>query len=184
MLLCLTFIWATAGFSAPPSEEDDVLKDLEAELQRSLKVEKATKSSPAVEGYLALSLKYLDRGESDKAIKYANKGLELGLVELGAEHHDVGLSYNNLGFAYNAKGEYDKAIGYYEKDLAISIKALGAEHPHVGGTYNNLGGVYNDKGDKAIALAYLLKAKAIYLKKLGAQHPKTKKVQLGIDSLK
>ncbi|MBC8347133.1 MAG: hypothetical protein H8E24_00740, partial [Verrucomicrobia bacterium] len=68
MPLCLTFIWATAGFSAPTSEEDDLLNDLEAELQRSLKVEKSTKSSPAVE---ELSPEGIDRLYQEAADFYA-----------------------------------------------------------------------------------------------------------------
>ena len=51
MPLCLTFIWATAGFSAP------------------------AKLSPAVNEYNALADKFRTRGEYDKALNYAKQGL-------------------------------------------------------------------------------------------------------------
>ena len=133
--------------------------------------------------YGLLGLAYLSKGEYEKAIGYYEKALAIQLKTLGAEHPEVGTTYNNIGSVYDSKGEYEKAIGYYEKCLAIELKKLGAEHPDVGGSYNNLGGAYHGKGDKATAMAYLLKAKAIFLKKLGAQHPNTKNVQEWIDSL-
>jgi tetratricopeptide (TPR) repeat protein len=129
MPLCLTFIWVTAGFSVPSSEEDDLFKDLEADLEKIPKTKSFAKSSPAVEAYLALSQKYLNRVEYDNAIKYANKGLQLGLVELGPEHPHIATTYNNIGVAYHDKGDKPKAYTYWLKAKAIYLKKLGAQHP-------------------------------------------------------
>jgi tetratricopeptide (TPR) repeat protein len=109
--------------------------------------------------------------EYHKAIGYYEKDLAISIKKLGAEHPDVGMSYNNIAFAYYNKGDKEKAMGYYEKSLAIYLKALGAEHPDVGTIYNNIGGAYDNKGEYDKAMGYYEKSLAIRLKALGADHP-------------
>ena len=68
------------------------------------------------------------QGQHDRALEYYEKALAIRLDTLGAEHPDVGWSYNSLGIAYNDQGDNDKAIEYYNKALAIYLETLGAEH--------------------------------------------------------
>jgi len=67
--------------------------------------------------------------EYDKAIGDYEKDLAISIKKLGAEHRDVGMSYNNIAFAYNAKGDKEKAMAYLLKAKAIYLKKLGARHP-------------------------------------------------------
>jgi len=67
--------------------------------------------------------------EYDKAIGYYEKDLAISIKKLGAEHRDVGMSYNNIAFAYYNKGDKEKAMAYLLKAKAIYLKKLGARHP-------------------------------------------------------
>ena len=67
--------------------------------------------------------------EYDKAIGYYEKSLAISIKKLGAEHPDVGMSYNNIAFAYYNKGDKEKAMGYLLKAKAIYLKKLGGQHP-------------------------------------------------------
>ncbi len=64
------------------------------------------------------------KGESDKAIVYFEKALEIRLEVLGERHPSVATSYNNLGAAEYSKGESDKAIVYHKKALEIRLDTI------------------------------------------------------------
>jgi len=51
------------------------------------------------------------------------------LKQLGSDHPNVAIRYNNMGAAYQRKGNYNRALEYYKKALKIGQKSLGKNHP-------------------------------------------------------
>jgi len=92
--------------------------DLGDEVKREVFEDKETKAK-LIEELNRLGNFYSDKNP-DRAIKFLNEALKLGLELFGERHHDVATSYNNLGSAYHAKGDLNKAINYYYKALAVN----------------------------------------------------------------
>jgi tetratricopeptide (TPR) repeat protein len=72
---------------------------------------------------------YDNKAEYDKALEYYQKDLAISLKQLGPDHPDVAMSYNNIAFVYKAKKDLPKAKEYWEKAYAICLKNLGPNHP-------------------------------------------------------
>jgi len=92
-------------------------------------------------------------GESEKAIDYLNKSLELRL-SIGNQK-DIYDSYNNIGVYYYYQGDYDKALLFYKKAQATRED---------GSVLNNIGEIYYELGNYKEALKYFNKALNDYLK--------------------
>jgi protein O-GlcNAc transferase len=120
---------------------------------------------------------FCQKEEYDLAIRYIEKGLQLGPADIAEAHNNLGLAlqekgrleeaidhyqeslrfkpsnaeaYNNLGDALQEKGCLDEAIVYYQK--ALQFKPSFAE------AYNNLGDALQEKGCLDEAIAYYQKA--------------------------
>ena len=65
------------------------------------------------------------------------------LKQLGSEHVEVTMTYNNLGRLHNDLGDLQQAKQHYKRSLAIRLKQLGPEHVDVATTYDNLGRLHN-----------------------------------------
>ena len=101
------------------------------------------------------------KGEYDQGLEYFQKALAIQIKQLGPNHPDVAISYNNIGSIGQVlyrKGEYDQALEYYQKALAIQIKQLGPNHPNVATSYNNIGQVHYRKGEYDKTLEWWEKA--------------------------
>jgi tetratricopeptide (TPR) repeat protein len=66
----------------------------------------------------------------DKALEHYQKSLAIRLKQLGPEHPDVAISYNNIGAAHYAKKDLAKAKEYWENAYEIFLKKLGPNHPN------------------------------------------------------
>ncbi len=69
-----------------------------------------------------------DAGKYDKELKHLKKALAIELKQLGPDHPDVAISYNNMAYVYKAKKDLAKAKEYWEKAYAIYLKKLGPNH--------------------------------------------------------
>ena len=92
---------------------------------------------------------------------------------LGKDHPETAVTYNNIAGVYKAKGEYDRALVYYLKALEVKETKLGKDHPDTATTYNNIAGVHYAKCEYDKALDYHKKALEIREVKLGKDHPDT-----------
>ena len=104
------------------------------------------------------------------AMEYCQVALEIQKKELGPNHVDVAMPYNNLGLVYNDTGDLEKAQEYHQLALKIRKEQLGPNHADVAMSYNNLGLVYNDTGDLERAKEYHQLALKIRKEQLGPDH--------------
>ena len=58
-------------------------------------------------------------------MKYHERAVGIRQQTLGAQHPDVGSSYNNLGTLLGVQGDLRKAMEYHERALAIRQQTLG-----------------------------------------------------------
>ena len=88
------------------------------------------------EEYVRRGLEAQQQGESEQAIQYYNKAIELNPSSADA--------YNSRGIAYAKKDELERAIQNFGKAIELNPSSADA--------YNNRGNVYSDKGelDRAI----------------------------------
>ena len=64
-------------------------------------------------------------------MEYWKKALNILEKTLGSEHHDVAMSYNNIGYVYYYQKDYPKALEYWKKALEIYKKTVGTEHQDI-----------------------------------------------------
>lgn len=87
-----------------------------------------------------------DLGEYRIALAYDLKAVEIREKALPEDHHDLAISYNNLGSTYGAMGDHSNARIYKEKALEIRQKILPENHPDLAVSYNNIGVTYDALG--------------------------------------
>jgi tetratricopeptide (TPR) repeat protein len=119
------------------------------------------------------SLKLLDSGKLDEAIRLAERALEIRERLLGTEHPDVAASIDNLAGIYAGRGEYVKASPLFKRALDIREKALGEDHPETAQSLNNLGELYYYLGKYAEAEPLFKRALDVREKAMGKDHPNT-----------
>ena len=78
-------------------------------------------------------------GDLQQAKQHFELSLAIRLKQLGPEHFDAAMTYDNLGRLHNDLGDLQQAKRHHEHSLAIRLKQLGPAHVHVATTYNNLG---------------------------------------------
>ena len=89
---------------------------------------------------------------------YYHRALEIKEKQIGPNHVDVALSYNNISLVYYDKADLAQAKDYYQRALEIREKQLGPNHVDVPVSYNNIGLVYSKKGDLDQAMDYYQRA--------------------------
>jgi len=113
------------------------------------KLEKARQKDPRYQYNLGLF--YLNRGNTDQAIKYFNRTLTLSARYF--------LAFNGLGLAYSMKGELQESLKYFQKCLELNPRFTEAR--------NNLGIIYQEMG-------FIDKAEEEYMKVISDQSYKSK----------
>ncbi len=124
---------------------------LEHKLANASKKEKIEIYKQLVDTYSKISV--------DKAIDYANSGLEL---VKGENSKNTGFFYLNLGYFHNDRSEHAKAMFYYKKTLKVA-EEMGYELG-IGKCYQNIGVTHIKMGDYNEALDFYLKALKIFEK--------------------
>ena len=122
------------------------------------------------ESLFARGLYCRNAGDIPRAEDSYLRALAIREKALGAEHPDVSLVLNNLGYLYYYDlHDYDRAESLYERSIAIKEKAFGTEHPQVAATLINIGLIEWKKKDYARAKAAFERALGILEKNTGPE---------------
>ena len=92
--------------------------------------------------------------------------------QLGQDHLEMGISWNQIAELQEAKGQYEQAAPTYSKALKILEKELGSDHPGLDHILEKLAGLNNELEEDEKAAALYEQLCAIREKSLGATHPK------------
>jgi len=103
-------------------------------------------------------------------LEYLFKALDVRKKNLGGDHLDTAISYNNIGLAYSKHGDFSNALNYYLKALVIREKVLGKWHSRTATTYDNIGCAYYYLNDQPRAFEFICNALKIRQKVLDADH--------------
>lgn len=116
-----------------------------------------------VPSYRNIGVIYYYKGESNKAINYFNKSLEVALKTYDKEHPEIAHIYVNI--AATIKNE--KALAYYYKALAIYKKVYGETHWRTAEPHLFIGAYHRDQKEYDIAVKNYQKNIEINTKSLG-----------------
>ncbi|MEM7373427.1 MAG: tetratricopeptide repeat protein [Bacteroidota bacterium] len=114
--------------------------------------------------YTNLASSFYALGQTDTAIQYVRRSIDIDSALLGSNHPLLATGYNNLATYLKFQGQYKLAFSYYQKSLEIDLKHLGESHQHIATIYNNLGSTLEYTGDYDQAMTYYQKAIRIYQK--------------------
>jgi tetratricopeptide (TPR) repeat protein len=144
---------ATAAELAEETAEDDSVK--------------------AAETLYNLAASLHEFGEDDKAIKFAERSLEITLAARGEQHSSTAATYCFTAMIYKTQGEYCKALKHFERALKIYLATRGEQHSSTASIYNGMATVYQAQGEHSKALEHYERALKIKLITQGEQHPST-----------
>ncbi|UJR12093.1 hypothetical protein I4U23_016271 [Adineta vaga] len=139
---------------------------------KALHLQESIETLDLAETYSNIGVLYDQQGETDQALKFTKRALDIRLRLMSPDHMLVGLTYNNIGWIYFNCHEFDKALHFYEKARSIESVALGSsDHYDNATTLSNIGLVHYEQGHYEQALSFYKKALAIRERSLPAQHP-------------
>jgi tetratricopeptide (TPR) repeat protein len=101
---------------------------------------------------------YLQKGNSEKALNYYFKGLEMAKT-MGKMTANYAFLFNNIGVVYRRIGETEKALEYYQRGLQ-GFQELGNDHA-ASLMLHNIGNVYQMMGEVNRSLDYFMQALVI-----------------------
>ena len=129
-------------------------QEQKATVDSLLTIVSKTKDNTVLENsYYRLSEHFLAR-ESDSALLYANKGLEISRAN--NNHKQVVLFFNAIGNYYEKKTVYNKSIEYYDRGIELA-----KQHNYTDGfakLYNNKGMIFVKQGKYNDALPLMIDA--------------------------
>jgi signal transduction histidine kinase len=120
---------------------------------------KAKNSSGISKSFMNLGNLYLFKGDSEKALIYYNKGLEI--AEKNNLFKQMGLINKNIGVVFMNQEKYKEALLYSNKALEMFLKINNKKE--IAGAYINIGNVYFNQYDADNALLFYKKAEEICL---------------------
>jgi CHAT domain-containing protein len=110
-------------------------------------------------------------GNTDLALEFQMKALNIRRQTFGEKHIKTAAVYNNIGLSYS-RTEPDKALEYYQKALSIYQNTYkNGKQPALAIAYSNVGFIYNGKKEYNQALNSFEKALAIWTEIYSANHP-------------
>jgi serine/threonine protein kinase/Tfp pilus assembly protein PilF len=101
------------------------------------------------------------------------RALSIRRTELGDDHPDTLLSFNNLGVLLFEQGKLTEAEPYYRQALEGFRRALGDDHTDTLSSISNLGVLLEQQGKLAEAEPYAREALEVRRRVLGDDHPST-----------
>jgi hypothetical protein len=107
---------------------------------------------------LDLGKAWLGAKDYPNALKSLNEALPRYLKQGSGQNLEVGMTYEQIGFAYYYQADLGKAIDTTEKALSIFLKFLKPESPILWSVYNNLSVYCAAKGDAVKTVEYKTKA--------------------------
>ena len=118
-----------------------------------------------------LGVVYAELNETELALKYCHKALEIRNKVYGTDHPLVSFSLVNLGNINVRDGQLEKAEQCYNKALAIREKVYGKYDYRVAECLYVLGNVYERLGKVTIATEYHERSLEIRQKVFNKEHP-------------
>ena len=115
----------------------------------------------------------LQRGDFPAAEQAGTQLLEENTRLFGADHPNVAVAVNLLGYVALRQGRFGEAEARFRRMLAITEQRLGPTHEFTASALNGLALVLERQGDYPGAETLLRRAHGILEKTLGAQHPDT-----------
>ena len=109
----------------------------------------------------------------EKAIALVHRSLEIRERELGEEHPDTAISYNNLGGILQMQGRFKEAEHFFRKGSAHSEGVSGEGDHDTAIYYSNIANNLSAQGRVKEAETVNRKAIAISERELGEEHPET-----------
>jgi tetratricopeptide (TPR) repeat protein len=106
------------------------------------------------------------------------RALDIRMRQLGEEHPDTAISFNNLGSWHSDLLQYSEAEIFYKRALDIRIKQLGEEHPDTAISFNDLANTCYHQAKYVDAQKMYAKALHFCELTLGRSHPTTVNIQL------
>jgi tetratricopeptide (TPR) repeat protein len=139
---------------------------------KALRLQKPTETLDLAETYSNMGVLYNQQGETDQALKFTRRSLDIQVRLLPHNHKLVGSTYNNIGWIYFQRRDFDEALRFYEKARSIECVALGSsDHFDHATTLSNIGLVHYEQGHYELALSFYKEALVIQERSLPAQHP-------------
>ena len=112
-------------------------------LKQRLLLSPDTQNLDVAKSYNILGEIYRVMGDSDKALEYSTKALEMRESLLGTDHLETAGSFFNLGEIYDVLGDHKKSLEYHKKALEIRQSLLKDEnHVEIAMSYGVLATVY------------------------------------------
>ncbi|MFN0048687.1 MAG: CHAT domain-containing protein [Cytophagales bacterium] len=110
-------------------------------------------------------------GNTDLALEFQMKALNIRKQIFGEKHIKTAAIYNNIGLSYS-RTEPEKALEYYQKALFIYLNIYkDGKQPALAIAYSNVGFIYNGKKEYNQALNSFEKALAIWTAIYSTNHP-------------
>ncbi|CAM4954408.1 unnamed protein product [Rotaria socialis] len=121
--------------------------------------------------YNDLATIYNEMRESDKAIEYYEKSLDIKVKHFSENDPSLAPTYANLGSMACDAFEYDLALTYYKKALDIDQSTLNPNQNGIAVDYNSIGLVYKKQKRYREAMEMYEKSIEIRLKIFPSNHP-------------
>ena len=112
-----------------------------------------------------------ENGDPNAALPIATEALDARRRIFGADSHQVGSSYQQLGTIAMGRGDYAGAQALYEHAVSLIRKSRGPQHYATALALNDLGTAYIEGGELEKALSRLEEVSALHRTALGDTHP-------------
>ncbi|MEM6472763.1 MAG: tetratricopeptide repeat protein [Planctomycetota bacterium] len=112
-------------------------------------------------------------GESEKAIPFLIRSVDLFRVQLGLDHPETLHGMSKLAVAYRDAGQLEKAMLLLERTLTLQKARLGLDHPGTLNSMNSLALDYLVTGQLDRAVSLYEQTLTLRRAKLGPNHPDT-----------
>jgi len=109
-------------------------------------------------------------GNGGDALDCFRSSLRVRRQILGADHPDVGTTWNNLGRVHFQRSEYDAALSAYAEALRVRRLSCGPRHVDVAATTFNIGQAYHQTGRSEEAMECYEAFAAIVRATFGRDH--------------
>ena len=124
-----------------------------------------------LEDFNAEIVKFVNKGEYDKAITVAINSAEFAYINFGKESNNYAAVLNNLGYLYEHTDDFKKAETFYLQSVSIRKKILPFNHPDYFVSLQNLANLYIKSRQYSKAEVFSLQIAEQIKKKPGITSP-------------
>ena len=141
--------------------------------ERTLERELARRPSPALTARFELlrGMMALDRGDLDRALTHAQKGLALAEQVHGTRDPQISAPLRFVGGIRTMRGDHAGAVQSIQRAIDLVEASYGPDHPDVAAGLSVLARAVADGGDPTRAVGMLERSVAIRERVFGPEHP-------------